>query len=135
MKATDLGQLVKDAGTKFWDDKGPRLGAALAYYTALSLSPLLLAVVAIAGLAFGAEAARGEIVEQFRDTIGTEAASFVEQMVLKSASQTNGIVAAVIALAVLFFCASGGFAGLQSALYTLWEGAGGKTEGGVLTAG
>src|SRR4051812_35291031 len=133
MKATDLGQLVKDAGTKFWEDKGPRLGAALAYYTALSLSPLLLAVVAIAGLAFGEEAARGGIVEQFRDTIGTEAAAFVEQMVLKSTSQTHGIIAAVIALAVLFFGASGVFADLQSALNTIWKVPGRKSEGGILT--
>ena len=134
MTARDLGRLVKDSGVKFWEDKGPRLGAALAYYTALSLSPLLLAVVAIAGLAFGNEAARGEIVEQFRDTIGTEAAAFVEQLVVKSASQTNGVIAMVIALGVLFFGASGVFADLQSALNTIWKVPGRKSEGGILTA-
>jgi len=133
MTARDVWQLIKDSGAKFWEDKGPRLGAALAYYTALSLSPLLLAVVAIAGLAFGEEAARGGIVEQFRDTIGTEAATFVEQLVLKSASQTNGIVAAVIALAVLFFGASGVFAELQGALNSIWKVPGRKPEGGILT--
>jgi membrane protein len=133
MTTRELGRLVKDSGAKFLEDKGPRLGAALAYYTALSLSPLLLAVVAIAGLAFGEEAARGGIVEQFRDTIGTEAASFVEQLVLKSSSETNGIVAMVIALAVLFFGASGVFADLQSALNTIWKVPGRKPEGGFLT--
>lgn len=134
MIARDLGRLVKDAGVKFWEDKGPRLGAAMAYYTALSLSPLLLAVVAIAGLAFGEGAARGEIVEQFRDTIGTEAAAFVEQLVLKSASRTNGVIAAGVAIAVLFFGASGVFAELQSALNTIWKVPGRKSEGGILTA-
>jgi membrane protein len=133
MTARDLGRLVKDSGAKFWEDKGPRLGAAMAYYTALSLSPLLLAVVAIAGLAFGHEAARGEIVEQFRDTIGTEAASVVEQLVLKSSSPTNGIIAAVIAGVVLFFGASGVFADLQSALNTIWKVPGRTSAGGVLT--
>lgn len=133
MKARDLTELVKDAGKKFWEDKGPRLAAALAYYTALSLSPLLLAVVAIAGLAFGAEAARGEIVEQLRGAIGTEAASFVEQMVLKSSSQTHGIIATVVAFVVLFFGASGVFSDLQSALDTIWKVPGRKSEGGVLT--
>ncbi len=132
MTARELGRLVKDSGAKFWDDKGPRLGAALAYYTALSLSPLLLAVVAIAGLAFGAEAARGEIVEQFRDTIGTEAASFVEQLVVKSSSESNGIVAAVIAFAVLLFGASGVFAELQGALDTVWKLPGRRSNGGIL---
>ena len=133
MTASDLTRWVKDSGVKFWDDKGPRLGAALAYYTALSLSPLLLAVVAIAGLAFGKEAARGEIVEQFRDTIGTEAASFVEQLVLRSASETHGIIAAVIAIAVLFFGASGVFAELQDALNTIWKQPGRKPTGGILS--
>src|ERR1700752_4602574 len=132
MKARDVWPLVKDSARKFLNDSGPRLGAALAYYTALSLSPLLLAVVAIAGLAFGQEAARGEIVEQFRDTIGTEAAAFVEQLVVKSSSQTNGAIAMVIALAVLFFGASGVFADLQSALNTIWKVPGRKSEGGIL---
>jgi membrane protein len=133
MKASDTIRLVKDAGIKFWDDKGPRLGAALAYYTALSLSPLLLAVVAIAGLAYGEEAARGGIVTQLRDTIGDEAAAFVEQLVAKSASQTNGIIAAIVAGAVLFFGASGVFADLQSALNTIWKVSSRKSNGGILT--
>jgi membrane protein len=132
MKALEAWHLLKDSGMKFVEDRGPRLGAAMAYYTALSLSPLLLAVVAIAGLAFGAEAARGEIVAQFRDTIGTEAAAFVEQLVLKSASTTNGILATVVALAILFFGASGVFAELQSALNTVWKVPGRKSEGGIL---
>ncbi len=133
MKVSALFRLVKEAGTKFWEDDGPRLGAALAYYTALSLSPLLLAVVAIAGLAFGQEAARGEIVLQCRDTIGTEAAGFVEQLVLKSASQTNGAIATFIALAVLFFGASSVFASLQSALNDIWKVPGKSQKSGVLT--
>lgn len=133
MKALEMWHLVKDSGMKFLEDNGPRLGAAMAYYTALSLSPLLLAVVAIAGLAFGPEAARGEIVEQFRDTIGTEAAAFVEQLVLKSASTTNGVLATVIALAVLFFGASGVFAEMQSALNSIWKVPGRKSESGILT--
>src|SRR5215216_2394260 len=132
MKAREVWHLLKDSATKFIEDGGPRLGAAMAYYTALSISPLLLAVVAIAGLAFGAQAARGEIVEQFRDTIGTEAASFVEQLVLKSSSQSDGVLAAVIALGVLFFGASGVFAELQGALNTVWKVPGREPKGGIL---
>ncbi|MBY0456102.1 MAG: YihY/virulence factor BrkB family protein, partial [Gemmataceae bacterium] len=125
--------LLKDAAVKFIDDKALRLAAALAYYTTLSLSPLLLAVVAIAGLAFGPEAARGEIVTQFRDTIGVEAANFVEQLVLRSASQSDGIIATVIAAVVLVFGASGVFADMQSALNTIWKVPGHKSEGGIVT--
>src|SRR5437764_12261252 len=121
MKLRETGKLVKDAGAKFLDDKGPRLGAALAFYTALSLSPLLVAVIAIAGLAFGQEAARGEIVEQLRDTIGQEAATVVEQMVVKSSVRSDGIFAAVVAFVVLLCGASGGFTELQGALHTIGQ--------------
>jgi membrane protein len=126
-----IGRLLKEAGKKFLADNGPRLGAALAFYTALSLSPLLLAVVAIAGLVFGQEAARGEIVEQLRDTVGQEAATVVERLVAQSAVTTEGVIATVIALAVLAFGASGVFAELQSSLNTIWQAPGRKPTGGV----
>ncbi|HVL15343.1 MAG TPA: YihY/virulence factor BrkB family protein [Gemmata sp.] len=131
MKLRDVGSLAKDAGKKFIDDKGPRLGAALAFYTALSLSPLLLAVVAIAGLAFGEEAARGEIVGQLRDTAGEEGATVVEKLIANSAASSGKGLAAVVAFAVLFFGASGVFVELQAALNTVWQVPGRKTEGGV----
>jgi len=133
MTARELGRLLKDAGAKFLDDRGPQLGAAMAYYTALSLSPLLLAVVGIAGLAFGQQAARGEIVAQFRETIGVEAAAFIEQLVLRSASPAHGIVATALALVVLFVGASGVFSQLQSSLNSIWKVPGSKPEGGIFT--
>jgi membrane protein len=133
MTASDIWHLVRDAGKKFMSDNGPRLGAAMAYYTALSLSPLLLAVVGLAGLIYGREAAGGGIVNEFRDTIGTQAASFVEQMILKSSEPKHGILATVIALVVLFVGASGVFSELQSALNTVWKVPGKKSSGGILT--
>ena len=126
-----IGQLLVDAGKKFWSDNGPRLGAAMAFYTALSLSPLLLAVVAIAGFVFGQEAARGELVGQLRDTIGNEAATVIEQLVARSATTSHGVIATAIAFAVLVFGASGVFAELQSALNTVWRVPGQKPEGGI----
>jgi membrane protein len=126
-----VGQLLKDAGKKFWSDQSPRLGAALAFYTALALSPLLLAVVAIAGFVFGEEAARGEIVEQLRDTVGQEAATVIESLVARSAATSDGILASAIALGVLAFGASGVFAELQGALNTIWKLPGRKVEGGI----
>ena len=133
MKLRETGTLLKDVGKKYIEDRGPRLGAALAFYTALSLSPLLLAIVAIAGMAFGEEAARGELVGELRDVVGPEGATVVEQLVARSAAAADGIVAAVIALAVLVFGASGVFAELQSALNTIWQVPGRKAEGGIWT--
>lgn len=131
MTARELGRMLKDAGVKFLDDRGPQQGAAIAYYTALSLSPLLVVVVGIAGLAFGQEAARGEIVVQLREAIGTEAAAFIEQLVLQSASPAHGIVATTIAIVLLFVGASGVFSQLQSSLNSIWKVPGVESEGGV----
>lgn len=133
MTVREIGRLFKEAGVKFWKDDGPRLGAALAFYIALSLSPLLLAIVGIAGLVFGQEAARGEIVGELRDAIGGEGAVVIEQMVAQSASISRGVGATVVAFAVLLFGASRVFSELQSALNSVWKVPGRKQEGGFLT--
>jgi len=112
-------QLVKETGTAFWRDKGPRLGAALAFYTALSLSPLLVVVVAIAGFVYGDAAARGELAHQIRDLVGDDGANVVQNM-LAQQTRTGGIVAAVVGVVTLVVGASGVFAQLQDALDTVW---------------
>jgi membrane protein len=126
-----IGQVLKDAGKKFLADEAPRLGAALAFYTALSLSPLLLAVVALAGFVFGEKAARGELVEQLRDTIGPEAATVVEQLVAKSAMGSSGIIATVAAFAVVVYGASRVFTELQGALNAIWKVPGREAPRGI----
>ena len=54
----------------WWDDDAPRLGASLAYYTLFAIAPVLLVATAIAGMVFGAEAVRGEIVGQLDQLVG-----------------------------------------------------------------
>ena len=133
MTLRQIGRLVKEAGVKFLDDEGSQLGAAIAFYMALSLSPLLLVMVAIAGFAFGQEAAQGEIVSQLRDTVGQEGATIIEQLVAQSAAMSGGVVAAVVAFVVLVYGASGVFTQLQSALNTIWRVPGQKPAGGFLS--
>jgi membrane protein len=122
--------LLKQTAKEFSDDKVPRLGAALAFYTALSIAPLLLVVIGIAGLAFGADAARGQVADQLADLLGREQAEVVQAMLAKSASKGSGIAATVIGLVTLLVGATGVFAQLQDALDTVWnvkppEGGGG----------
>lgn len=124
-------RLFQESAKKFRSDQCPRLRAALAFYTALSLSPLLLAVVAIAGFVFGEEAARGELVEQMREVVGQEGATVIEQLVARSGSTTNGIIAAAIAFGVMAFGASGVFAELHGALNTVWQVPGRRPVSGV----
>ena len=69
-----LGALVKETASDWKDDKASRLAAALAYYTALSIAPLLVISIAVAGLVFGADAARGAIMEQLGGLISPDSA-------------------------------------------------------------
>lgn len=132
MTLREAGSLLKDAGVKFWTDDVPRLGAALAFYITLSLSPLLLAIVALAGLVFGPEAARGELVGELRGAIGTEGAAAVEQMVASTSSVSRGVSATVVAFAILLFGASRVFSELQNALNSIWKVPNRKPAGGLL---
>ena len=64
MQLAQIWPLLKDSVKAWVDDYAPSMGAALAYYTIFSLAPLLLIVIAVAGLVFGHDAVRGEIVQQ-----------------------------------------------------------------------
>ncbi len=133
MNLRDAGVLVKDAGLKFIKDKASRLGAALAFYTALSLSPLLLVCIGIAGLVFGADAARGEIEHQIKGLVGDEGATAIQSMLAKSSDPGHGTVATVVGIVTLLVGAVGVFSQLQGALNTVWkvEGKEAKEDAGI----
>jgi membrane protein len=122
---------IKQTAAEFVNDKCPRLGAALAFYTALSIAPLLLVVLGIAGLAFGPDAARGEIARQLSDLLGREQAEVVESMIAKSSSTQGGVVATVVGIVTLLVGATGVFAQLQDALDTVWNVKPDQTPGGI----
>lgn len=121
MKLAAAWGVVKDAGVQFWNDRGPRLGAALAFYTALSLSPLLLVVIALAGAVYGEAAARGEIAHQIRDAVGDEGAQAVQTILANHRSGGENLLMTVIGAVTLLVGATGVFAELQGALDTVWE--------------
>src|SRR5947209_4240537 len=123
--------VVKKTGVQFWKHKGPRLGAALAFYTALSLSPLLLVVIAIAGAAFGEQAARGEIAHQMRDTVGEQGAEAIQAMLANHKSESKSILMTVVGIVTLILGASGVFAQLQDSLDTIWNVNPAQLPGGI----
>lgn len=75
MKAKDIWRLITVAVNSWVDDYAPSMGAALAYYPLFSIAPLLLIVISIAGLMFGADAARGEIFAQLQGLMGAQGAA------------------------------------------------------------
>jgi membrane protein len=78
---------IKDVVLSFISDEALTRGAAIAFYTATSIAPVLLIVIAIAGLVFGQEAAQNAITSQFSDLMGHQTAE-----VLQSASGHAKIV-------------------------------------------
>ena len=121
MDAKNFWGLFKDAGSHWMEHKAPRLGAALAYYTAFSLAPLLIIVIAIAGFIFGREAATGQISGQIENVVGEDGGKAVEIMVASASHRASGVFATLVGVVMLFVGALGLFAQLQDALNTVWE--------------
>jgi membrane protein len=98
------------------------MGAALAYYTTFSIAPLLLVVVAVAGLFLGREAVEGKLYEQIQGLVGSGAAEQISTM-LRNANQnrSDGILGTVIGLGAILFGATTAFAQLQAALNRAWQ--------------
>src|SRR4051812_6948226 len=97
----NAARLFKCAAREWSNDKAPRLGASLSYYTVFSLAPVLLLVVAVAGLALGARAAQGKIVAQLSGLLGAEAAQAVQTILEKAGHRGQGVVATVIGFVTL----------------------------------
>ena len=126
-------ELFRDAATAWSDDYAPSMGAALAYYTMFSVAPLLLIVISVAGLVFGAEAARGEIFGQLRGLVG-ETGALAIQGVLESISKpAEGVMATIIGLVVLLLGATTVFGELQDALDRIWRAPARTRSSGVWT--
>ncbi len=113
--------LARTTVNEWMDDQAPRLAAALAYYALLSLAPLIVLALAVAGLAFSEEAARGGIARELGGLVGASGAEAVEGIVKNAKAPTAGIVSTVLGLVVLLFGASGVFGELESALNTIWN--------------
>ena len=117
----EIGPLGRVAFQNWQDDRAPRMGAALAYYIALSLAPTVLILLAIAGWAFGAQAAEGRLVSQIRDLVGYESAKAIQTMIEGAHQSPRGIAATVLALVTAFFAASAVVSELRDAMNTIWR--------------
>jgi len=112
---------MKEAASSWSADYAPSMGAALSYYTLFSIAPLLIIVIAVAGLAFGDEAARGAIFSELRGMTGDEGAKAVEGMVQAADKPKEGAAASVIGVLLLLLGATTVFGELQNALDRIWR--------------
>lgn len=116
----DLWKTLRQTGSEFFEDKVPRLSAALAYYSIFSLAPLLLIAVSIAGIFFGDDAASGVLDDQLRSSMGDTAAAAVQEMLANTRKPSDNLWASLMGLTLLVIGAGGVFGQLQDALNTVW---------------
>lgn len=110
------------AAVKSWRaDEIPRRGAALAFYTLFALGPVLLVATAIAGTVFGEQAARGELVGQIDELIGTQGALVVQAVLARAGPESGSIPATIIGLATFLIAATRAFHELQEGLNKIWR--------------
>jgi membrane protein len=113
--------VAKQTFKEFGEDKAPRLGAALAYYTIFSIGPLLLIAVSMAGIFLGQEAAQGQISAELGKIFGPQMSQALEQMIQAAAKPKSGTLATIVGIVMLMVGASGLFAQLKDALNTIWN--------------
>jgi membrane protein len=118
---SDAWMMLKETVLSFLDDEALSRGAAIAFYAATSIAPVLLIVVAIAGLAFGHDAAQNAIYTQLSDLMGPQTAEILQTAVASAAGKSSGIIATAIGIATLIATASGVFVEMQSALNSIWK--------------
>jgi membrane protein len=125
--------LFRDAAFRWSEHNAPRLGAALAFYTVLSLAPLLVIVVAICGFVFGAQAVSGQLFWQIHSTVGDEGAQLVQSLLKTAHRPAAGIIATGFGMITLFAGASAVFVELRDTLNYIW-GAPGPNDSRLWTA-
>lgn len=114
-------RLIKMTVENWIAHKDARQGAALAYYSVFSVGPLMVIAVGIAGLAFGHEAARGEVQGQLSGMVGQSAADALNTMVTSADKPQQGLLATAVGTTLLLFSALGVVVQLKDAFNTVWE--------------
>ena len=119
--AQRLRGIAVDSVKQWVDDRGASKGAALAYYTLFSLAPVLIIVLAIAGVVFGEDAARGAIFHELRGLVGQDGAQAIQLLLAHARDPKTGIIATVIALGLLLVGATTVFGELKESLDEIWR--------------
>jgi membrane protein len=121
MTASGSLALIRRAAAEWSSDDAMRLSASLAFYSILSLAPLLVIAVALAGMVFGEEAARGGLVAEMRGLVGDPGAKVVETALANAREPAAGVLATAIGIITLLVGASGVFAELRNAMNIIWK--------------
>jgi len=116
-----LWNIMKQAVQGFVAHGALSRGAAIAFYVVTSLAPVLLIVVAIAGLAFGDDAVRGNLMRELSGVFGQQGGELVENLLARSSDKSTGAAASAFGVLMILVTASGVFGEMQTALNRIWE--------------
>lgn len=113
--------LLRDSVSAWIAHKAPKMGAALAYYTAFSLAPLIILIVSIISLFMKKEDAAQGIVAQISNLVGADGGKVVQEILSHAGSTSALSWSTALSFCVLWISASGAFGELQDSLNTIWE--------------
>jgi membrane protein len=131
MDLKDVWSMLKQTVTEWLEDGAPQEAAALSYYMIFSLPPLLIIVIAVAGLVFDQQTVQQEVVGQIEGLVGEQGANIVVTMIEGAQDTASGLIATLISIGVLLFSATGVFVQLERALNAMWE-VPPEAQGGIL---
>lgn len=123
--------LIKNSMSAWSSDFAPSMGAALSYYTLFSIAPLLIIVIATAGLVFGADAVHSVIFDQLHALMGEEGAEAIQDMLASASDTTTGGIATVVSIAGLAIGATTVFNEIQNDLDRIWRAPALRESSGV----
>jgi len=116
-----LWLVARETVANFIADEALSRGAAIAYYTLFALAPMLLVAIAIAGLAFGEDAARGAIVNEFAALMGTQTAEAMQAVIKGASDPKTGAFASVLGIGAGLITLTGVFGEVQASLNAIWK--------------
>ncbi|HEY2592168.1 MAG TPA: YihY/virulence factor BrkB family protein, partial [Steroidobacteraceae bacterium] len=125
--ARAIWALIRDSAYAWSEDRASRKGAALAYYMAFSLAPMLIIATAVAGLFFGEAAARGQIFDQAKNLLGADGARVVQAMIANAGAPGRGTWPAIIGIVTIVVGATSALAELKDGLDQIWNTQTGRT--------
>src|SRR5689334_22883073 len=131
LSPANLWSMAKESVSAWIDDFAPSMGAAIAYYTAFSIAPMLIIVIAVAGFFFGRDAVTGQLYAQLAGLIGDDGAKAIQGMVSSASDTGQGIVATIVGVVVLLAGATTVFAELQTDLDRIWKAPEAKKPEGI----
>jgi membrane protein len=121
LRFKEIAALIQRSVTEWNADNAPRLGAALAFYTLLSLAPLLVVIVGVAALAFGRKAAGGHLAWQIQGLMNRDVAEAIQALIQEAYKPGTGVIAASLSILTLIWGASSVVVELRDALNSIWR--------------